>query len=226
MILNVIFWLISCAMLVLSILLKVNLAKHHEDVLGHSFETGVNVAIAVSVFNFVIAVFGCCGAIRESKCFLSIYFAINVVILTMCIASIAVNYSKIPKDKASLKKTFEGLDPNSKNYDIIEQAFGCCGAISVCGNFTGGIPVGCGCDQKEENCKQLKDVKGCNTGSKLQPNDYIYSKSCYVITEKYLTNALQVLGGIGIGLMCLTILMMVLSLVVCLNTKKEEEHSI
>lgn len=78
-----------------------DLFKQVEDILGDTtdissiniYSTASYLLIAVAVIVIIITFFGCCGAIKESKCMLGTYFAIVLTVFIMCIVGAVLGYS-------------------------------------------------------------------------------------------------------------------------------------
>merc|ERR1712043_106260 len=74
------------------------------------FTSAAIILIVVSVFVVIVAFFGCCGAMKESKCLLGTYFTIILALFIVMLIGAILGYSgnfedtiKTPFEKA-LKK--------------------------------------------------------------------------------------------------------------------------
>jgi len=56
------------------------------------FTSAAIILIVVSVFVVIVAFFGCCGAIKESKCMLGTYFTIILVMFIILIVGAVIGY--------------------------------------------------------------------------------------------------------------------------------------
>lgn len=97
---------------------------------------------------FIIAFFGCCGAIRESYCMTSTYsfFLILLVIAQIVIAVLVFVF--IGDVTVAMKKAFERVFQNRENpinrdlIDAIQSSLECCGKTSVL-DYGGFFPQSC-----------------------------------------------------------------------------------
>ena len=74
------------------------------------FTTAAIILIVVSVFVVIVAFFGCCGAIKESKCMLGTYFTIILVMFIILIVGAVIGY------QASFDEIGDQLDNTMKKY--------------------------------------------------------------------------------------------------------------
>ena len=58
-----------------------------------SFITAAYLFIVIAVFAMILAFFGCCGAWKESKCMLSTYFAMVLVLLVLVIVGAIMGFT-------------------------------------------------------------------------------------------------------------------------------------
>jgi len=102
-----------------------------------SFITAAYLFIVIAVFAMILAFFGCCGAWKESKCMLSTYFAMVLVLLVLVIVgaimgfTVSLNHIKEPLE-ATMKKYKESpVTDEDKAIKILwdqkQEALRCCG---------------------------------------------------------------------------------------------------
>jgi len=75
-----------------------------------SFITAAYLFIVIAVFAMILAFFGCCGAWKESKCMLSTYFAMILVLLVLVIVGAIMGFT------VSLNAIKEPLENTMKKY--------------------------------------------------------------------------------------------------------------
>ena len=75
-----------------------------------SFITAAYLFIVIAVFAMILAFFGCCGAWKESKCMLSTYFALILVLLVLVIVGAIMGFT------VSLNAIKEPLENTMKKY--------------------------------------------------------------------------------------------------------------
>jgi len=75
-----------------------------------AFTSAAYIFIVVAVFVVVLTFFGCCGAIKESKCMLGTYFVMILVMFIIMIVGAVLGYS------TSMDKLQEGLETTMKDF--------------------------------------------------------------------------------------------------------------
>ena len=69
----------------------------------------------VAVFVVIVAFFGCCGAIKESKCMLGTYFAIILVMFIILIVGAVIGYTQsVDTIKSGIEESMPKYDPSAK----------------------------------------------------------------------------------------------------------------
>ena len=78
-----------------------------------SFITAAYLFIVIAVFAMILAFFGCCGAWKESKCMLSTYFAMILVLLVLVIVGAIMGFTvSLNAIKKPLEKTMKKYKEN------------------------------------------------------------------------------------------------------------------
>ncbi|CAH1374753.1 hypothetical protein MTP99_016074 [Tenebrio molitor] len=151
-------------------------------------------AIAVGVIIFLIAFFGCCGAIKENSCLLTSYAVILIVLLILQIVLGALAFVAIKNDDGELnkqvttavKKVFDDYVKDTTNedkrkvVDEIQKDFECCGVNSPAYWDSTGVNTPDSC--YEDGDRSKKFTVGCA------------DKFIDVITSN-----IKVIGGVAIG---------------------------
>ncbi|XP_013135392.1 PREDICTED: leukocyte surface antigen CD53-like isoform X1 [Papilio polytes] len=109
---------------------------------------------------FLIAFFGCCGAIRESNCMLITYslFMIILMILKITLASlIFVNLDKLVAGVPQVLN--EAFNRDRIAFQEIEKAFTCCGPTGPLSYMNIALPETCCATQP---CTPLNAYRGCD----------------------------------------------------------------
>lgn len=104
-----------------------------------SFITAAYLFIVIAVFAMILAFFGCCGAWKESRCMLSTYFAMVLVLLVLVIVgaimgfTVSLNEIKKPLE-VTMAKYKEDTTTATEDEKIIttlwdqkQEALRCCG---------------------------------------------------------------------------------------------------
>ncbi|KAK5644701.1 hypothetical protein RI129_006001 [Pyrocoelia pectoralis] len=173
---NFVFVLAGIAFIVVGVLVKLDVNDFQKILEGIDIPFGVApiLMIVVGCIVFIIAFFGCCGAIKESTCLLTTYAVILLIIL---IAQIAVGIYAFIQTKGStftegdLEKAFSKLisEYNDKAVkeavDLTHTELQCCGAKGK-SDWGGNIPASCCEGSTGESCPAEKAYNiGC--GEKL-----------------------------------------------------------
>lgn len=123
------------------------------DITIQVYTSAAVILITVSVFIVILTFFGCCGAIKESKCMLGTYFTLILVMFVVMIVGAVIGYSQSMDEiqealEKSMVKFKDENDPNYENmkpdekavtdaWNTIQGDFECCG--TVFGNKTNKI---------------------------------------------------------------------------------------
>lgn len=153
-------------------------------------------AVAVGVIIFLIAFFGCCGAIKEDSCMLTTYavilvtlFILQAVLGALAFVALRDNNGEIDRTvQRAVQKVFDGYvnDPNNQSkknvVDNIQKSFKCCGVTGYeYWSSTGlGVPDSC-----------------CN-GPCFSIESY-YGTGCTQGFINTVTSHIKVVGGVAIA---------------------------
>ncbi|KRT86629.1 Tetraspannin, partial [Oryctes borbonicus] len=163
-ILNLVCAIAGLGLLVVGVLYKLNLNEATAEI-PDSLELAPTLLIIVGCIVFVIAFFGCCGAVRESTCMLTTYAVILLVIFVLQVAVAVYAFLQI-RDVDGLKEQFrKGLNTTFSRYnqdpvatetvDIIQRSYQCCGldgpsSMKVNGTF----PLSCCLEEIKTECSK------------------------------------------------------------------------
>lgn len=188
---NLIFVLAAIGLIAVGAYVQVKL-KDYFDLIEGSFSSAAALCIAVGVIIFFIAVFGCCGAIKENYCCTMIFAALLVVIFILEIAAgIAGFVMKGQVDDWIEDYMRKSMIDGNKVWDDVQKDFHCCGIHdykdwkNIANTTT--IPSSC--------CK--KDVT-CTTTT--NPPVGIYMKGCKDKFGTWLEDKIYIVGAVGIAL--------------------------
>ncbi|KAL0841795.1 hypothetical protein ABMA28_014049 [Loxostege sticticalis] len=130
---NLVVALLGLAVIGVGVAFLLNWTPIKEDLQAH-LTVAPWLFIVIGAIMFVIAFFGCCGAIRESHCMVVTYaiFLLVIIILQVVLAVLLFTYGESIKD--GLKKGVEGLwqkrarDPAANEvFNNIQAQLKCCG---------------------------------------------------------------------------------------------------
>ncbi|XP_077965526.1 tetraspanin-8-like [Styela clava] len=225
---NILFWIAGGVALGLGIYFRVkDDANTVVEVAGVTFYyAGCYVMITVGSVMFVLGFLGCCGAIKENRCLLGIYFAflfiIFIVQLGVGIWGL-VNQDTIEQDIQNALNESTPLDPATdeaytQSVISMENRFQCCGLVNGCSDWKDGVAYGCACKLTEENCEV---VPGECSNAESNPLSGIYTQPCYNSIYQVIIDNLVLVAGIAIGIGLMEIFGMIFVIVICRNKKKE-----
>jgi len=195
---NFIFWLLGCAVLGVGIWLRVDDQSVEYLHISSQVDLLHTLAYALIVIGFVIMLIGflgCCGAIRESQCMLSIFFIFLFIIFATLLgfgiwAAVAKDsFKDLAKD--ILKEGVDNYENDSKSkemMDSIQSTMQCCGYDKGLTDYPVLLPPAC--------------------------SDNIFTP-CTEPLYKWFEERLIVVAGVAIGIAVVMILGMIFSLVLC-----------
>jgi len=120
-----------------------------DDINITAFTSAAYIFIVVAVFVVILTFFGCCGAIKESKCMLGTYFTLILVMFIVMIVGAVLGYStSMNKLQDALFKTQPRYKDNvdsctecddsvkaiTKAWDEVQESLKCCGTFLDSGN--------------------------------------------------------------------------------------------
>ncbi|OCT88924.1 hypothetical protein XELAEV_18017556mg [Xenopus laevis] len=191
---NFLFWLCGCVILGVSIWVRVSKNVQKElNIEGGSLLAAVDLMIAVGAIIMVLGFFGCCGAIRESRCLLLLFFIGLFLILALQITAGILGVVYKPKIDAQLTESFQKLLPLSGQDEIFKNSFEtiqkeneCCGLVHGYTDWGANVPASCNCPSTG-NC--------VSSGG----NKY-YKETCLNIIADFFKKHLAIIIGIAFGL--------------------------
>lgn len=172
-------------------------------------------AIGIGIFIFVVGFSGCCGALQESKCLLTLYF-IFLLLIVLAEGSLGIMTFIFSGDiednmtkgmQKAINETYGFKDGATTAVDDVQQTFECCGAskytdYKTSQHLTQGFAV------PESCCRPGKECTGGSKGNPVYPNR-VWSDGCVYATKDTIKNHYLAIGGAAIGLLILQIMTMV-----------------
>lgn len=134
---NLLFSISGLALITVGIIIK-NAYYNYSRFIDDKFYSPPWVLIIVGVAVFVVAFFGCCGAIRESNCML-IMFSLLLFVIVILEALVALSGYYLKNDidlmlQTKMNETISDYGKNpeiTKSWDILQLDLGCCGVRSM-----------------------------------------------------------------------------------------------
>lgn len=131
---NLLFFLIGLALIILGAALQTKFSDI-SHIIGDSELSLAYVLIGIGAIIFIVAFFGCCGAIKENYCMLNTF---AIFILFVFVLEIGTAVAGIILKRAIGKRVAHGLESSMAEYekknsvrsawDFIQTQFSCCGA--------------------------------------------------------------------------------------------------
>ncbi|XP_069831319.1 tetraspanin-8 [Dendropsophus ebraccatus] len=188
---NFLFWVCGCVILGISIWLRVSSdAQKKYDIQGSSMLTAVDVMIAVGSIIMVLGFFGCCGAIKESRCLLLLFFIGLLLILLLQITAGILGAVYKPQIEKNINETLQTIIPiNQQSKDlqqaieVIQEENKCCGLLKGLSDWGGVTPESCRCTKVTETC-----------------NGSTYKQTCSSVFVDFFKKSLLIIIGIAFGL--------------------------
>ncbi|XP_049875478.1 23 kDa integral membrane protein-like [Pectinophora gossypiella] len=117
-------------------------------------------AMVVGAVVFVIAFFGCCGAIRESNCMLVTYSIFMIILMVLKITLATMIFVNLNAFIETIPKVLnEAFTRDPKSFENLQSAFQCCGTTGPGSYNSLLLPDSC-CATTP--CTPLNSYGGCN----------------------------------------------------------------
>ncbi|KAM4569819.1 tetraspanin-8-like [Odontesthes bonariensis] len=163
---NLLFWISGCIILGVSIYLKVS--KDGNELTSEALP-GIDLMIAIGVIIMLLGFLGCCGAIRENRCLLLVFFISLLIIFILLLAAGIVGAVEEKKVKNWVKKRLDKFTPltnqpqNVKDdLEKLQRQLKCCGLTKGPGDWER-IPESCRCNSTESvKCESTYNLTPCS----------------------------------------------------------------
>lgn len=206
---NLLFWISGCIILGVSIYLKVTKDRNQ---LTNEALPGIDLMIAIGVIIMVLGFLGCCGAIRENRCMLLLFFISLLIIFILLLAAGILGAVSESKVKDWVKDRLEVLIPLSKqsseviaDLEALQGELKCCGILKGAEDWTK-IPDSCRCNAT---------VPDCNSSG-------VYSTTCTTQITRLMEKNMEVVLGIAFAIAILLIFGMVFAMILYCQIGKKD----
>ncbi|XP_047431162.1 tetraspanin-8-like [Mugil cephalus] len=208
---NLLFWLSGCIILGVSIYLKVE--KGGNKITNEAFPA-VDLMIAIGVIIMLLGFLGCCGAIRENRCMLLLFFISLLIIFVLLLAAGILGAVEEQKVDDWMKERLQKLLPLSdqkpeirEELEKLQKELKCCGIVNGPGDWEK-IPDSCRCNRTDTSDE-------CSSSS-------VYSTSCSTRIIELMKSNMEVVLGIAFAVAILLIFGMVFSMMLyCQISRKD-----
>lgn len=212
---NFLFWVCGTLILALAIWLRVS-KDGKEIVMSGDSSTNpfvaVNILIAVGAIIMVMGFLGCCGAVKESRCMLLLFFIGLLLILILQVAAGILGATFKSESNRILNETLYNnaklLSETSNEAKEFQQAmiafqseFECCGLRFGAADWGSNFP------EAKESCY-------C-TGSDCENygGESVYGTTCFSLIKELMEKNIIIVIGIAFGLAIIEVLGLVFSMV-------------
>ncbi|NXR27616.1 TSN8 protein, partial [Cinclus mexicanus] len=166
---------------------------------------GVNLLIAVGAIIMILGFLGCCGAVKESRCMLMLFFiALLLILILQIIGGVlgAVNKSQVEEAfEATLSTMVNSLQSTTGEHKEYQEEFQkferknqCCGLQN------GPKDWGENFNKLSSNICQCKPEEQSTDLCIKYQGKYIYTKPCGEVIMKQIKDNLVIIMGIAFGL--------------------------
>ncbi|XP_064275572.1 tetraspanin-8 [Passer domesticus] len=211
---NFLFWVCGCIILGFSIWIRVSSAQQGVD---SSMLGGVNLLIAVGAIIMILGFLGCCGAAKESRCMLMLFFIALLLILILQITGGVLGAVYKPQVEEAfnltlnesvraLQSTTGEYNEYQEGFQKLEKKYQCCGLQN------GPEDWGQNFDKQKDICQCELEKPSSDLCIKYKGRD-IYKKSCGEVIMQQIKDNLVIIMGIAFGLAVVEILGLVFSMV-------------
>lgn len=209
------------------------------------YSSAAIILIVLSLFVIVVTFFGCCGALKESKCMLGTYFAIVLAFFIIFIVAAILAYTQSEdKMKEPLKKSLKSYQMPNKTrikdaWDYVQEGFKCCGhekwedweddkivgsltTLKALDTFSIGttngekVPKSC-CKQPKGTELKEEDVTKCQKDPAHADYDL---KGCFTKLKDSVRDHKSKILGVAITILVVMFLNMMFAFALCTMAKK------
>lgn len=214
---NLLFAISGIAILTVGSLIQ-NFYSNYTDFLHGNFYVGPVLLIILGVIVFVVAFFGCCGAVKENHCMTMTFAGLLLVIFGMELAGGITGFVLQDDVEDVLRSTVNNSmykypynKEITKTWDIMQHDLKCCGTekaedwLNVFKNQT--LPDTC-----------CPSVNPCEMGH----NEH-YEVGCLTVLQTKVEEFAVILGGVIIGVACIQLIGVVFACCLARSIRKEYE---
>ncbi|GAA6218751.1 tetraspanin-8-like [Lates japonicus] len=206
---NLLFWLSGCIILGVGIYLKVS--KDGNQITNESLP-GIDLMIAIGVIIMVLGFLGCCGAIRENRCMLLLFFIFLLLIFILLLAAGILGAVDESKVNNWVKERLNGFTPLSDqpqavrdDLEKLQRELKCCGLLNGPSDWEK-IPDSCRCNSTIADCK----------------SSAIYQEPCATKIVSLMEKNMEIVLGIAFAIAILLIFGMVFAMILYCQIGRKE----
>ncbi|XP_045868745.1 tetraspanin-8 [Meles meles] len=214
---NFLFWL--CGILILGAAIWIRVNKDGQEILssGDSVTSpyiSVNILIAVGSIVMILGFLGCCGAVRESRCLLLLFFVGLLLILLLQVAAGVLGATFKSDSERILNETLyenvkllHGTEEEAQAFQealaIFQEKFKCCGLVN------GAADWGNNFQQNFKSCECTSSSDSCV----IYEGRNVYKQPCISFIKEVVAKHFLIVIGIAFGLVFIEVLGLVFSMI-------------
>lgn len=214
---NFLFWL--CGISILGAAIWMRVSEDGQEILnsGNSVTSpyiSVNILIAVGSVIMIMGFLGCCGAVKESRCMLLLFFIGLLLILLLQVAAGVLGATFKSESERVLNETLHdnikllsGTEEEARVFQKalakFQEKFKCCGLVN------GAADWGNNFQQNYESCECPSPSDSCVT----YEGKNVYKQPCISFIKEVVAKHFLIVIGIAFGLLVIEVLGLVFSMV-------------
>lgn len=201
------------------------------------YTSAAYILLVVAALVVIISFFGCCGAIKESKCMLGTYFTLILAMFIVMVVGAVLGYSgnleeiiKKPLTDALEKyednPTQDGMIAYKKIWNEVQVELRCCGVDNASDwlkhdhGFEDGFNKPVGCCKWKKNGDEITgnaaiDVCRESDEAPSVPNPTYNFEGCYTKIEKTIVDNQDIVVGVAIAVVVVMFLNMLFAFAMC-----------
>ncbi|KAF6340709.1 tetraspanin 8 [Rhinolophus ferrumequinum] len=215
---NFLFWL--CGILILAVAIWIRVSKDDQQIFtngdsGVNPYVAVNILIAVGATIMILGFLGCCGAVKESRCMLLLFFIGLLLILIVQVAAGILGASfksefeqimntTLHENVELLSKTDDNAKSFQKALSKFQDEFKCCGLVNGAADWGNNFQYNyetCECSNTPDSSCVVYEGKT------------VYKQPCISLIKDLVKKHIIIIIGIAFGLAAIEILGLVFSMV-------------
>ncbi|KAK5645237.1 hypothetical protein RI129_006537 [Pyrocoelia pectoralis] len=217
---NLLFAISGIAILTVGAIIHA-LYYHYSQFVDPSLGSAPILLIIVGVIVFVVAFFGCCGAVKENHCMIITFSAFLVIIFCLEMAAGVAGYvrrndieSMLDTHLNNTMHNYYNKTDDQRSWDIMQHELTCCGMTGPDDweliTHDSSLPHTC--------CPNVPPKGSCT----INTPDH-YTKSCRDELQEALIKYGSVIGGVGVSIALIQLIGVVFACCLARSIRKEYE---
>lgn len=203
---NLLFAITGLILLIVGIKTEINTSPYIDLTDAKLYTSAPVVLIIVAIIVFIVAFFGCCGAVKENHCMIVTF---SVFLLIIIVAELAVGiaaYIKRDDLEDSITKHLQDSisqypkDPSVKKaFDVFQTDLSCCGINGPTDWKNNSLAI-------PDSCCSGQVIKEGVATSCTETSATLHHTGCLAEILKLFKGTAMLLGGVGLGIAIVQVL--------------------